>query len=466
MRRLTGLLIAGVALVAPASALAHPLGNFTVNRASALVLSGDRVYVHYVVDLAEIPSFQLGARVRAPGFGRSVAGRLDLRLDGRRVDLRLLDSAVTAREGAGGLETLRFEAVYKAIGRGRRLTYRDQNFGSRRGWQEVVVRAERGARLVSSSVPRTSPSRALTAYPTELLQEPSQVTGARASFLPGDELGAPPRLDGSAPREPASDGFEGLVARDLTAGLVVFSLLAALFWGAAHALTPGHGKAIVAAYLVGTRGTARHAALLGLIVTVTHTVGVFALGLVTLALSQLIVPEQLYPWLNLASALLVVAVGVAVLRARVRGRARHDHHHGHHHDHAHHGERGHHHHHDADRGDHHHHHHHLPASGSGLRGLLAVGVSGGLLPCPSALVVLLAAISLERIGYGLVLIVAFSLGLASVITGIGLVAVAARRTFARLRLDGPVVRVLPAVSAFVIVALGVAMTVRALPPLL
>ena len=99
--------------------------------------------------------------------------------------------------------------------------------------------------------------------------------------------------------------------------MLVFLLLAAFGWGALHALSPGHGKAMVAAYLVGTRGTPRDAVALGGIVTVTHTIGVFALGLVTLALSAYVLPEQLYPWLNLASGLLVVVVGVAVLRSRV-----------------------------------------------------------------------------------------------------------------------------------------------------
>jgi ABC-type nickel/cobalt efflux system permease component RcnA len=214
--------------------------------------------------------------------------------------------------------------------------------------------------------------------------------------------------------------------------VILASLAAALFWGAAHALSPGHGKTIVTAYLVGQRGTARHAGLLGLIVTVTHTVGVFALGLVTLALSQFIVPERLYPWLNLASGLLVVGIGASVLRARLRRRAQAHHHHRHEH-------------------------------GTSLRSLLAVGVSGGLLPCPSALVVLLAAISLHRVAFGLLLIVAFSAGLALSITGIGLAAVLARCAFRRASLDGPLVRLLPAASALVILAAGLAMTVRAFP---
>ena len=182
--------------------------------------------------------------------------------------------------------------------------------------------------------------------------------------------------------------------------MLALSLLIAAFWGAAHALTPGHGKALVAAYLVGTRGTPRHAFMLGGTVTVAHTAGVFALGIVTLGLSQFILPEQLYPWLTLASGLLVVGVGASVLRSRP-GSRRTPHHHDHHHDHGHHDHHGHHHHHD---------------DGLTSKGILGVGVAAGLLPCPSALVVLLSAIALHRIGLGLALIVAFSVGLAATIT--------------------------------------------------
>ena len=223
---------------------------------------------------------------------------------------------------------------------------------------------------------------------------------------------------------------------------MLVSLLIAAFWGAAHALTPGHGKAIVAGYLVGTRGRPLDAFLLGGIVTVTHTAGVFALGFVTLLLSQFIVPEALYPWLTLASGLLVVGVGASVLLARVRGRS-----HGHEHGHGH--------------GRHHHDHHHHDR-----RGLLGVGIAAGLLPCPSALVVLLSAIALHRIGFGLALIVAFSLGLAATITSIGLVAVLAKRAFSRFSFNGPLIRLLPAASALVILAVGIGITLKALPEVL
>jgi nickel/cobalt exporter len=440
------LVVAALALAVPAGALAHPLGNFTVNRYAGIELSGNRVYVHYAVDLAEIPSFQQGKRFRRPGIAGRLARNLRLTVDGRARPLRALETRLASRPGAGGLETLRFDAVYDAGAGGAELTFRDLNFARRLGWQEVVVRAERGARIVSSTAPARSLSDALRAYPKDLLREPSDVNSAKVTFQPGALPGDPPDLGSPPAAEERSNGFESLIAEeDLGAGVIVLSLVLALFWGAAHALGPGHGKAIVTAYLVGSRGSARHAFALGGIVTVTHTIGVFALGLVTLALSEFVVPEDLYPWLNLVAALLVLSVGIAVLQQRLRGRRRghgHAHHHAHRHDHD------------------HEHKHDAPR-----RGLVAVGISGGLLPCPTALVVLLAAISLHRIGFGLLLIVAFSLGLASVITGIGLLAVSAKRLFSRLSIDGALVGLLPAASAAAIVALGLVMTARSLPAL-
>jgi ABC-type nickel/cobalt efflux system permease component RcnA len=257
----------------------------------------------------------------------------------------------------------------------------------------------------------------------------------------------------------AGDGaFTRLISRGrLSAWVILLSLGVAAFWGAVHALTPGHGKALVAGYLVGTRGRPRDAVLLGATVTVTHTIGVFALGLVTLLLSQFVVPETLYPWLTLVSGVLVVGVGLAVLVQRLRGTADHHHHdhdqhHGHHHHHHHHGHG--HHEHGHGRGD------HAPLE---TRGILGVGVAAGILPCPSALVVLLSAIALHRVGFGILLILAFSLGLAATITGIGLVAVLARRAFGRLSFEGRLVRLLPAVSALVILCVGIVLTARAVP---
>jgi nickel/cobalt transporter (NicO) family protein len=441
MRKALVALLALGALALPASSSAHPLGNFTVNRYSEIALSGERVYVRYALDLAEIPTFQEETTVRAPGFARQVADRLVLELDGRRVELEPLEHRVQAQAGEGGLDTLRFDAVFAAPAgvEGRTLSYRDSIFERRLGWRELVVVASDGARIVSSDVPTADVSNALRSYPEDLLSSPPDVTTARIEYEPGVGPGIPPTLVAGPVEDASTGGFESLIARhELGIGVILVSLLMAMFWGAAHALTPGHGKAIVAGYLIGSRGKPRHAVLLGLIVTVTHTAGVFALGLVTLLLSRFFVPERLYPWLTLASGLLVVAVGAAVLV----GRARHAHAHA--------------------RGHHHHHHDH----GYGRGGLLGVGVAAGLLPCPSALVVLLSAIALHRVGFGLALIVAFSLGLAATITAIGLLAVLARRAFGRLSLDGRLVRALPAASALLIVAVGAGITANALPEVL
>jgi nickel/cobalt exporter len=440
MKRVLVLFVVLAALAAPASALAHPLGNFTVNRHTTIELSGGRIYVHYALDVAEIPTLQLGDRIRTAGFARETARNLELTVDGRRATLRLLERRVNKRPGAAGLKTMRFDAVYAASASGTHLTFRDRNFRSRIGWREIIVRTDGGAKLEDASVPSKSVSNELRAYPSDLLRSPLDVTSATASFALGDGPGTPPSLDGVEAVEHRGGGFESLVSRgDLSLGVILLSLLIAAFWGAAHALTPGHGKAIVAGYLVGTKGRPIDAVLLGGIVTVTHTAGVFALGFITLLLSQFIVPESLYPWLTLASGLLVVGVGATVLLARLRKRG-HGHSHGH----------GHHHHHDGD-------------TTIDRRGLLGVGVAAGLLPCPSALVVLLSAIALHRIGFGLALIVAFSLGLAATITTIGLVAVLAKRTFGRMSLDGRLIRLLPAASALVILLVGIGITLKALP---
>jgi nickel/cobalt exporter len=434
MKRLALLAVALASLALPAQAAAHPLGNFTINRFSRVEVSGQRLYVLYVLDMAEIPTFQAG-RIDPSAYARRIAANAHLTLAGRPAQLVPLGQALAHPPGAGGLRTTRLEVVLAGprLAGPVRLAYRDANYADRIGWKEIVV----GARTPSRSDE-------LRAYPKDMLSSPLDVTSVTANIAPGSGPDVPPALSHGkllqAPDRVADGGFASLVGRSHLSALVILaSLAAALFWGAAHALSPGHGKTIVTAYLVGQRGTPRHAALLGLIVTATHTVGVFALGLVTLALSEFVMPDQLYPWLNLVSGLLIVGIGAAVLRARWLHRRAHA------------------------QGHHHHHHHHHPDAGTSFRSLFAVGVSGGLLPCPSALVVLLAAISLHRVAFGLVLILAFSAGLALSITGIGLVAVLARSAFRRRSLDGRLVALLPAASALVILAAGLAMTVRAFP---
>jgi nickel/cobalt exporter len=432
MRKLVVVLATLAALAAPASAAAHPLGNFTVNRFSRVEVSGPRLYVRYVLDLAEIPTFQAG-RIEARAYAREIARNARLSVDGETAALTPIRTRLAHPPGAGDLDTTRLEVVLAGpqLHGASRIVYRDGNYRNRIGWKEIVVGANAPSR-----------SHELRAYPKDLLQSPLDETSVVTELAPENGSDVPPALSSGwslqAPDRVADSGFAALVGRSHLSLLVILaSLGAALFWGAAHALSPGHGKTIVTAYLVGRRGTARHAALLGLIVTITHTIGVFTLGLVTLALSQFVVPDQLYPWLNLVSGLLVVGIGASVFYARWRHRRA-----------------------QAHRHDHHHHH---AEPDAGFRSLLAVGVSGGLLPCPSALVVLLAAISLHRVAFGLLLIVAFSAGLALTITAIGCAAVLARGAFRRVSLEGPLVRLLPAASALVILAAGLAMTVRAVP---
>ncbi|HST25304.1 MAG TPA: sulfite exporter TauE/SafE family protein, partial [Gaiellaceae bacterium] len=413
MKRLVALLLVSVAALAfVASAAAHPLGNFTINHYSRVEPSGDRLYVLYVLDMAEIPTFQAKPEVDAKGEARygaelagSLASHVEATVGGRAVPLTVEKHVLAFPPGQAGLRTTRLEVLLASgpLSRGGPLVYHDGNYAGRIGWKEIVVQAGSGTKIAGSTAPSSSISHELLSYPKNLLQSPLDVTRATAQVTLGTGAGSPPTLiprdildQRVGVRAVADGGFAALIAQDhLSVGIILISLAVALFWGAAHALSPGHGKSIVAAYLVGQRGTPRHAVLLGAVVTITHTLGVFALGLVTLLLSQFIVPDTLYPWLNLIAGLMVVTIGLSVLRSRLvrrRKQKAQEHVHAHGHDHDHDGPHG--------------HSHEVP-DGLSARSLIAVGISGGMLPCPSALVVLLAAISLHRVAFGLVLIVAF-----------------------------------------------------------
>jgi len=272
---------------------------------------------------------------------------------------------------------------------------------------------------------------------------------------------------------------------DLGLGVLLIGLVTAFGLGAVHALSPGHGKTIVAAYLVGSRGTPKHAIFLGAMVTFTHTVSVFLLGIITLYLSQYVLPEKITPVLGAISGVSIVWIGGLLFFKRLkaaRGHAHshHDHEHSHAHDHAHAHEHHHHHEHAHSHThehsqDHEHPHDHgvlvhdhgdghlhsyAPQGEITLGSLIALGASGGLVPCPSALVLLLSAIALGRIGLGLVLLTAFSLGLAGVLMGIGLVVLYAKH----LLPDGEktsrhaAFRLIPVASAAIIICVGLIMT--------
>jgi ABC-type nickel/cobalt efflux system permease component RcnA len=447
MRRLVALLVAAAALVAAPAAGAHPLGNFSENHLTVVRVGAGSVEVRWILDQAEIPTFQERGLSPAAVLARKradVARGLTLTAGGRPIALALRPGGrITFPKGQGGLPTTRIELLLGARARVRgELVVRDATFQGRVGWRAVVARPGAGT-AVRSDVPSADPTHGLRVYPRALLSSPADRPLARLMVRAGQGTVTAPRLVGAGTQtergHAAGDGLAGVFAGAAAGrGTLLFLLLAAFGWGALHALSPGHGKAMVAAYLVGTRGRPRHAVALGITVTVTHTIGVFALGLVTLALSAYVVPEDLYPWLNLASGLLVLGVGGAVLRARMRHRRAH--HHGHHHDHA--------------------------PEAITPRSLLAMGASAGLIPCPSALVVLLAAVAQHQVALGLTLIVAFSLGLAATLTALGLAVVRASALTARLSRSGRLPAVLPAASALVIVAAGALLTAQAVPQVL
>ncbi len=478
----TLLVLLAVAVALPSNVAAHPLGNFTVNRYSRLEVYSDVIRIHYVLDMAEIPTFQEMGTIDTDGDGRldeaehgrysaqkaeEIASGLHLAVNGSSSELRLLTHGLSFPPGQGGLDTLRLSLVLEAPASGPELfvEYRDDNYADRIGWKEVVIRPADGVTLGESTASSEDVTDELRSYPSDLLSSPLNVSQASFTFVPGRGATGPPVPQSvSGPvGEPSANAFTSLITvKEQTLPVLLVALLAALGFGALHALEPGHGKTLVAAYFVGVKGTARHALLLGLTIAVTHTVGVLAIGLVTLYGSKFILPEQLYPWLGLASGLLVVGLGLRLLASRLPSRKAHAH------GHQHHG----------------HSHHRTEEEGSPLpwKGLVALGLADGLVPSPSTLVVLLAAISLDRIGIGLLLIVAFSAGLAAVLAMVSLLLVYARQLLEwlnsrrwRLRRnpyvgwlvgtmspEGRLLTALPVGGALVLVVVGLLLTLRAL----
>lgn len=472
-RLLLALLGAAVLLVlAAAPASAHPLGNFTINHFSRLEAYGDHLDVLYVVDYAEFPAFQerqqgAGTRAYDNKLVRKIAGALQLTVDGNAEQLSPGAHSLRFLPGQGGLDTMRLELQLtgpQLSAGSHTVTYHDQFLSQRLGWREIVATAGGGASLPASSVPSKSASNELRKYPNDLLKSPLHVDAAHLTVTPGGAAAKPLPFAPIQITSRAQDSFANLIGTQGGVAAIGLAMLVAIVLGALHAIEPGHGKGVMAGYLVGTRGTSRQAVLLALSITLTHTAGVFLLGLVIILAAQRLAPDQLYPWLSLFSGLLVVAVGASLLAARLRGRNRssdHAHEHGHGHDHDH-GLL--HHHHDLDRNPRQHDHR---GAGASTLGTVLLGISGGIVPCPSALVVLLAAVSLHRVGFGLALIVAFSAGLALTLTGVGLAVAGGRSKLHRIPWRPPagltrrVGRLAPVASALVVTMAGAAMAVQA-----
>jgi len=531
-----GLLASGLlAALWPAMAAAHPLGNFTINHYAEVRIEPDRVLLDVVIDKAEIPTFQARQGFDLDGDGEvsdeeiaagrvsgcaDLAGDLVLTVDGTELELRTIEAGLTFPPGVGGLSTMRLVCGFEAtladpIGAdAKRISFTDESSPNRLGWREILTRGSGVTiALVEGELRDETISGRLTAYPRELASRPpadktvvvtataggdvlppldipdaTPVASALASEPPAvtpaatspasAAPGASPTQASTAPLGSVDAGeLPGIFLQDLTPLVVLLSLLSAAALGAGHALTPGHGKTLMAAYLVGTRGTPLHALGLGLSVSLSHTLGILVLAGIVVGASDVLPPDVVVRWAPLLAALSIVVIGGWMLAGELRRRRRaptpvatttahghDDHGHGHEHTptdvHAD----------DHDHGLVHSHggltHSHVPAPGSTItwRSLFALGLAGGLIPSTSALLILLGSIAAGRPAFGFVLVVAFGLGMAAVMSGVGLVMVAARQRLDRLPSGGDLGRIretVPLIAAVLVFAFGLVLTVQA-----
>jgi nickel/cobalt transporter (NicO) family protein len=473
---LAALGVAGIAVLAlPAqSASAHPLGNFSVNQALALDLYPNRVDVAAVVDLAELPTLQERAAVSAEGEAGynaavcvALAHDVTLQVNGRRVAWTVRPTGFQYRPGSAGLHTTRLTCALRADADLSAASTVDVTNGYRAdriGWRELTARGH-GVHPVDPSIPARSITDGLRSYPTDLLGSPLDQRSARLRVQPGDGpagLGPETHLNRGDPVSrwiaSADRSLEGLVGDRLTPLIGMLAVVLALALGAGHAALPGHGKTVMAAYLAGKHGRPRDALVVGATVTLTHTGGVLVLGLMLTTAAGL-AGEVVLSWLGLASGVLVAAVGTAMLTAALRRRRAFGHHHGHEHHRRHHHDD--HEHHDH---DHEHDHHHPHPAGRGRRlGLIGMGVAGGLVPSPSALVVLLGAIGLGHTWFGVLLVAAYGVGMAGTLTLAGLLLIRLRDRFSARsgRALARLTRLVPAGSAVLVLCVGLGLAGRA-----
>lgn len=636
--------LAGVLICAAASVFAHPMGNFSVSHYSKLMVTPKGIELTYALDLAELPTFELlrdwkleksSPRVELDRKTSEQAGiwlaKLKITEQGKAVPVRFESAHLDLADGAGDLPIARVTIHAHVSAGGGSLAFLDENYSERAGWKEIVIQPAPGVTLVKASQGDKDVSKGLKSYPPDPTLAPPQDLRAALTWTVEAPLMSSTKPPAATPAAgvtpviqalpqphaapaaaspatmtqqsaPAGSVVRGdylsrlLHERDLTPWMIAVAIAAAFVLGAAHALTPGHGKTIVAAYLVGARGTLKHAAFLGAMVTFTHTISVFALGLATMFLFRYIVPEKITAVLGAISGLSIVAIGAWMFYQRLRGKGHghsHSHEHGHSHDHGHaqvmagHGHEhlhqsgagghahdhehvhafagqvsdhhhehadskahshdhevgtgghshdhdhvnakagtdvhhhvhadgtghshvhehetgghshdhdhvnakagqvadhhhvhadgtshshdhehvhaaGHSHDHDHDH-DHGHGHHHGPGGHSHMPdeiswgGLAALGASGGLVPCEAALVLLLSAIALGRVGLGLVLLVSFSLGLALVLVIIGILVLYAKNLIPERTRNSRsgFFRWVPVASAAFVMIVGLVMT--------
>lgn len=518
----------GLAAALPASVLAHPLGNFTINHYAGIRVEPDRVLLDVVIDQAEIPTFQARFDFDTDGdaslsdeeidAGRITAcdaltNSLSLSVGGQTLVPRLTAAGLSFPLGVGGLATMREVCSYEApltttIGaHAVDIGFEDRSFAERTGWREIVAQGS-GVTLaaVDGALRPATVSERLTRYPQDLITSPLRdgsltlratrggptlpaldVPDATPVVTPEPGVASPAATTPNGSPPPASVPAAGSAAvpagisaadlpdifreTDLTPLVVLLSLVVAGALGAGHALTPGHGKTLMAAYLVGTRGSARHAIGLGAAVSLSHTIGILVLAGVVLAATDVIAPDVIVRGAPLVAAVSIVVIGGWMLLGEVRRRAAtsasahgHDHDrpgahgHAHSHDQAHPKES------DRHEHSHHHPHPHVPSSSITWRSLFVLGLAGGLIPSTSALLILLGAIAAGRPAFGLVLVVAFGLGMAAVMSGVGLVLVTARDRVDRVQAGigfGRLREAIPLVASVVVLGFGVVLTGQA-----
>lgn len=507
------MLVCAIAFTIPC--LAHPMGNFSINHYSGIHVERDAIEVRYIIDIAEIPTYQeiqnagivaqAGDATLRPYLTRQASAwekGIRLEVNGEPVRLVAGRPSVIFPPGAGGLPTMKIGVVYRGkvvAGKGPvRLHYSDGNYEGHAGWKEIVVTVGSGVTLDGAQQLSVDRSAQLTDYPTNLLNSPPQDLEAEFSYSLTAPIVAEAKLNVSIARptrpeqaltktqlvakvSPAQtvtlatstaapepdlklqanrqttprNKFTELMARPgLGLGFLITATFLAAGLGAMHALEPGHGKTIVAAYLVGSRGKTRHAIGLGLLVTAAHTAGVYLLGGLVLYASKYVIPEQIYPWLSIFSGLVIAVMAVYMLLRAWTGVEEPEN--------------------DADGVIHAHWYSRRRSEEDmasahanrtvSLKQLLLLGITGGIIPCPAALVVLLSAVSLHRIGLGLFLIVAFSLGLATVLIAIGIAMVRARSLLSRWKSDSPwIQRYIPMASATAMLIAGLAIAATAFP---
>lgn len=560
---------------------AHPLGNFTINHYARLEISQNQIRVRFVMDYAEIPTFQEKQNMDADANGTisdaeratylqahlpTLVSNLKLTVNGQTVPLQVQQnsSQLQFMPGTGGLEIMHISAWLDAplqLGSAEQVSFQDNNYSERIGWRELLVKPGQGVQLKTTNISQQDVSQELTNYPADLLSNPRNDREATLTVAPGSGALDKSNVVSALSASPLGlfdrtrDDFAKLITtnEELTLPFLLVTFLIAIGLGGLHAFSPGHGKAVVGSYLVGSRGNWQHAVFLGLVVTATHTVGVYALGFVTLFLSAYIFPEQLFPYLGFISGTLVALIGVRLAIERIRfarkgsnpfaktvphvhtqaslvpaiatagagsmaldseqnhndhvhqyaAQAAHTHPDGTTHSHTHdHGSESAHvhphsdgtaHAHSHDEHAHNHPHPHSHENGHphshdfatpeeeaaharehladieklekpSWRNLLSLGISGGLLPCPSALVVMLSAIALGRVWLGLYLIVGFSLGLAGVLVATGLILLYAGKIAGRFfsgKVAGAAFRYVPIVGAVLVTFLGVAIALDA-----